>query len=229
MCAISHICQKMRHHPLCPLWQALGLGQIFAVPQKCWGLQGPICPNSHPHAGIGMDSQMPLENLKKTPFRDGSEHPQGTAALRWAQEHPEPALLPSRSPLSAGLRQLLLDPQPPAAPHGVQPAPERTEFPAGPQPHRAVPACPACFPRGVSDPVCTAVPAPGPCVGGWKMMLRGGEHQRPCSHQDASSQEPPSCHLPGEDTGGLLPPRLVPEIDFTLFPGQKFGGSLPAA
>lgn len=71
---------------------------------------------------------------------------------------------------------------------------------------------PVCFPRAltrVSDPVFTAGPAPGPCVGGWKML----------SHGSSASTH---CHRPGGHRG-LACVLAAPGTDFTLFPKRGFG------
>lgn len=84
----------------------------------------------------------------------------------------------------------------------------------GPKPAMPIPASPAWFPRGPA----TTVPRgfrilfaqlcrpPGPCVGGWKMVSRGSECQRPCSHRGASSHRAPKLPPPRGDVGAWLPP-----------------------
>lgn len=155
-------------------------------------------------------------------FRGGSKHSQGTATLQWGRGHP--AALPGHSPFSAGLmlrcRQLPADPRHPVAPRECnQSRGGRRHGPAvtqGPKPAVPVPASPVCFPRsagamrrGVSDPVCTAVPAPGPLRG---RLENGVARKRvsapllaPGRFLPRSTQLPP----PRGDAGVWLPPRLL--------------------
>lgn len=179
-------------------------------------------PCAHPGAGIGTGSQMPsqraLGGLKNIPR--GLKTPPGHCVPTVGTRAPSPchSAWPLALPCGADAEMLAAPPGPPAprSPPRVHPAlgglrtqPGRDP---GPQACRHARRClPGVFSpalcRGVSDPVCTAVP--GPCGGGWKTVPCGSECQHPLLAPGHVLPRRTQLSPPRGDTGAWLPPQFL--------------------
>lgn len=196
-----------------------------------------MCPNpSPPGAGIGTSSRMPPWHPKK--LQGGFKTSSGDCVPAMGVR--APALYPAAWPLAhlfrADAEMLVASPRPPAPsiPPRLQPTlgrarawpgcnPEPQTCRACPLPPRRVfPAAPAPCP-GVSDPVCTAVPAPRSLRG----RLENGVARKRVSAPLLAPERflPRSTRLPPPQggRGGLAATPAPPGTDFNLVPGRGFG------
>lgn len=202
--------------PAVPCGSPRGLGHVFLAPQRHWGAAGTMCPPRCWHWDGLSDANLASQRASRG-LKTSLNTPPGHCGPAVGTRAPAPChsawllALPCRADA-----EMLVAPPGPRAPPRMNPAPGRLRTQpgcnSGPQTcYRARSCLPGVFSavlcRGVSDPVCTAVP--GPCGGGWKTVPRGSGCQHPLLAMGHVLPCRTQLSPPRGDTGGWLPLQFL--------------------